>query len=207
MLQCHPYPNEYVDHSRQWSHCAFFMGLQRKQGVKIQEGQQFDIRGTVDEFRHEVNMYMFWKPRMEIYVSHVRRKQLPSYVFPVGHNRPRPSRPIGQHLIDKTSGEDSGDECRGGPSVLPLKRRMNADYLDDRPNKLEKQASINASWEKYPKSDQHNHVDVDENWSKRKKDEPHEVVFKQVSYGSVCLSWQLQAFASNIDSISGMFFQ
>ncbi|THU47379.1 hypothetical protein C4D60_Mb09t14870 [Musa balbisiana] len=202
MLQCHPYPNEYVDHSRQWSHCAFFMGLQRKQGVKIQEGQQFDIRGTVDEFRHEVNMYMFWKPRMEIYVSHVRRKQLPSYVFPVGHNRPRPSRPIGQHLIDKTSGEDSGDECRGGPSVLPLKRRMNADYLDDRPNKLEKQASINASWEKYPKSDQHNHVDVDENWSKRKKDEPHEVVFKQVSYGSVCLSWQLQAFASNIDSIS-----
>nr|XP_018673661.1 PREDICTED: nuclear poly(A) polymerase 4-like isoform X1 [Musa acuminata subsp. malaccensis]XP_018673662.1 PREDICTED: nuclear poly(A) polymerase 4-like isoform X1 [Musa acuminata subsp. malaccensis] len=202
MLQCHPYPNEYVDHSRQWSHCAFFMGLQRKQGVKIQEGQQFDIRGTVDEFRHEVNMYMFWKPRMEIYVSHVRRKQLPSYVFPVGHKRPRPSRPIGQQLIDKTSGEDSCDECQGGPSVLPRKRRMNADYLDDRANKHEKQASINSSWEKFPNSDQHNHVDVDENWSKRKKDEPHEVVFKQVSYGSVCLSWQLQAFASNIDNIS-----
>lgn len=58
------------------------MGLQRKQGVSIQEGQQFDIRGTVDEFRHSVNMYMFWKPGMEIYVSHVRRKQIPSYVFP-----------------------------------------------------------------------------------------------------------------------------
>ncbi|KAL6334901.1 hypothetical protein AAG906_023706 [Vitis piasezkii] len=61
-LQCHPYPHEYVDTSKQCSHCAFFMGLQRKEGEIIQEGQQFDIRGTVDEFRHSINMYMFWKP-------------------------------------------------------------------------------------------------------------------------------------------------
>ncbi|XP_078439695.1 nuclear poly(A) polymerase 4-like [Wolffia australiana] len=81
MLQCHPYPNEYVDASKQCSHTAFFMGLQRKQGVKSQEAQQFDIRGTVEEFRHEVNLFMFWKPGMEIYVSHVRRKQIPSFVF------------------------------------------------------------------------------------------------------------------------------
>jgi len=77
MLQCHPYPNEYVDTSKPCPHCAFFMGLQRKQGVKVQEGQQFDIRGTVDEFKQEINMYMFWKPGMDIYVSHVRRKQIP----------------------------------------------------------------------------------------------------------------------------------
>uniref|UniRef100_A0A166EM45 polynucleotide adenylyltransferase n=1 Tax=Daucus carota subsp. sativus TaxID=79200 RepID=A0A166EM45_DAUCS len=31
-LQCHPYPHEYVDSSRQCSHSAFFMGLQRKEG-------------------------------------------------------------------------------------------------------------------------------------------------------------------------------
>ncbi|PWA67895.1 nuclear poly(a) polymerase [Artemisia annua] len=31
-LQCHPYPHEYVDPSKQCSHNAFFMGLQRKQG-------------------------------------------------------------------------------------------------------------------------------------------------------------------------------
>ncbi|XP_034210391.1 nuclear poly(A) polymerase 4-like isoform X2 [Prunus dulcis] len=87
MLQCHTYPCEYVDTNKQCAHSAFFMGLQKKQGEKIQ-GQQFDIRGTVDEFRHSVNMYMFWKPGMEIYVSHVRRRLLPPYVFPDGC-RPR----------------------------------------------------------------------------------------------------------------------
>ncbi|KAJ0603475.1 putative polynucleotide adenylyltransferase [Helianthus annuus] len=88
-LQCHPYPHDYIDPSKQCSHNAFFMGLQRKQGELVQENQQFDIRGTVDEFRHSVNMYMFWKPGMEIYVSHVRRKQIPLYVFPDGYKRPR----------------------------------------------------------------------------------------------------------------------
>ncbi|KAK7255476.1 hypothetical protein RIF29_28886 [Crotalaria pallida] len=92
-LQCHPYPHEYVDTSRQCAHCAFFMGLQRKQGEIVEEGQQFDIRGTVEEFRHSVNMYVFWRPGMVIYVSHVRRKQIPSYVFPDGYKRFRPSRP------------------------------------------------------------------------------------------------------------------
>ncbi|KAM0032044.1 putative polynucleotide adenylyltransferase [Helianthus debilis subsp. tardiflorus] len=86
-LQCHPYPHEYSDPSKQCSHSAFFMGLQRKQGEVIQEGQQFDIRGTVDEFRHSVSMYAFWVPGMEIYVSHVRRRQIPSYVFPNGDRR------------------------------------------------------------------------------------------------------------------------
>ncbi|XP_028778938.1 nuclear poly(A) polymerase 4-like isoform X2 [Neltuma alba] len=96
-LQCHPYPHEYVDASKQCAHCAFFMGLQRKQGEIVQEGQQFDIRETVDEFRHSVNMYMFWKPGMKIHVSHVRRRQIPSYVLPNGYNkRSRPSKPTAQ---------------------------------------------------------------------------------------------------------------
>ncbi|KAI7989737.1 Serine/threonine-protein kinase TOR [Camellia lanceoleosa] len=40
MLQCIPYPNEYVDTFKPCPHCAFFMGLQRKQGVKVEEGQK-----------------------------------------------------------------------------------------------------------------------------------------------------------------------
>ncbi|KAL5728985.1 polynucleotide adenylyltransferase [Ranunculus cassubicifolius] len=123
MLQCHPYPIEYVDSTKQTSHCAFFMGLQRKEGVSVQEGQQFDIRGTVDEFRLSVNMYMFWKPGMEIFVSHVRRKQLPSFVFPDGYKRPRPSRVVNQQhdsgvksadrrLKRKNNGEEGSPDSR-----------------------------------------------------------------------------------------------
>ncbi|KAL7152432.1 hypothetical protein ABFS83_04G096800 [Erythranthe nasuta] len=104
-LQCHPCPHDYVDSSNQCSHCAFFMGLQRKQGEVIQEGQQFDIRQTVDEFRHQINSYMYWKPGMDIYVSHVRRKQIPSYVFPEGYRRTRHARPASQ--VDKASCEGS----------------------------------------------------------------------------------------------------
>ena len=52
------------------------MGLQRKQRVPIQEGQQFDICGTMDEFRQLVGMYMFWKPLMDVYVSHVSQTKL-----------------------------------------------------------------------------------------------------------------------------------
>jgi poly(A) polymerase len=90
-LQCCPYPEDYIDGSRQCFHSAYFMGLERKVGERVGEREQFDIRGTVDEFRQSVHMYMFWKPGMEIYVSHVRRKQLPSYVFPDGRKRSRTS--------------------------------------------------------------------------------------------------------------------
>lgn len=128
-LQCHPYPHEYVDTSKQCSHCAFFMGLQRKQGEIIQEGQQFDIRGTVDEFRHSINMYMYWKPGMEIYVSHVRRKQIPSYVFPEGYKRPRTSRPMGQHQPQKS------------PQEGRLKRKIDSEQVDQSRDKLEKRQS------------------------------------------------------------------
>ncbi|XP_041015498.1 nuclear poly(A) polymerase 4-like isoform X2 [Juglans microcarpa x Juglans regia] len=125
-LQCHPYPHEYVDTSKQCAHCAFFMGLQRKQGEMIQEGQQFDIRGTVDEFRQSVNMYMFWKPGMEIYVSHVRRRQIPSYVFPDGYKRSRPSRPTAQQQANKPSHE-YGEVGRTGSGERCLKRKNDTD--------------------------------------------------------------------------------
>ncbi|GFZ08583.1 nuclear poly(a) polymerase [Actinidia rufa] len=50
MLQCHPCPNEFVDTSKPCPFCAFFMGLQRKQGG------------------------------LDICVSHVLRKQVPACV-------------------------------------------------------------------------------------------------------------------------------
>ncbi|WCJ40881.1 nuclear poly(a) polymerase [Euphorbia peplus] len=127
-LQCHPYPHEYSDSSKPFSHCAFFMGLQRKQGEIIQEGQQFDIRGTVDEFRHSINMYMFWKPGMEIYVSHVRRKQIPAYVFPDGYRRPRHPR-ITQQVSDDPCGDNDG-ACKNGSGERGLKRKKDNDEVD-----------------------------------------------------------------------------
>ncbi|GJR55391.1 nuclear poly(A) polymerase 4-like protein isoform X1 [Tanacetum coccineum] len=46
-LQCHLYPNQFSDPSKHCSHNAYFMGLQRKQGEVMQQGQQFDIRGMI----------------------------------------------------------------------------------------------------------------------------------------------------------------
>lgn len=156
MLQCHPYPTEYVDNSKQCPHCAFFMGLQRKQGVPIQEGQQFDIRGTVDEFRQSVGMYMFWKPGMDIYVSHVRRKQIPSYVFPEGVRRMRSGRATNQ--IGKTSpprgresspksyngnfGDDIVEECNANSAEKANKRKN--DMTTDM-GKAEKRAAVSPN--------------------------------------------------------------
>ncbi|KAH6782318.1 nuclear polymerase [Perilla frutescens var. hirtella] len=125
-LQCHPYPHDYVDSSKQCAHCVFFMGLQRKQGEVIQEGQQFDIRLTVDEFRHQINSYSYWKPGMEIYVSHVRRKQIPSYVFPEGYKRSRHTRSMSQQQVDKISSEGS-EGCRSGSAERTLKRKKGCD--------------------------------------------------------------------------------
>ncbi|XP_062164558.1 nuclear poly(A) polymerase 4-like isoform X2 [Alnus glutinosa] len=139
MLQCHPYPNEYVDASKPCPHCAFFMGLQRKEGVRGQEGQQFDIRGTVDEFRQDINMYMFWKPGMDIFVSHVRRKQLPAFVFPDGYKRSRLSR-HGSQQAEKTCEDDVG--CWSGSAERRLKRKNDPETVDVKPEKPEKRVSI-----------------------------------------------------------------
>ncbi|XWS26365.1 hypothetical protein CRYUN_Cryun26dG0026200 [Craigia yunnanensis] len=139
MLQCHPYPNEYLDTSKQFPHCAFFMGLQRKEGVSGQEGQQFDIRGTVDKFRREISMYMYWKPGMDIYVSHVRRRQLPAFVLPDGYRRPRSSRHPSQH-----SGKTCEDITRSqsGSAERQIKRKHYDETVDEKLDQPEKRASI-----------------------------------------------------------------
>lgn len=121
-LQCHPYPHDYVDVTKQCAHCAFFMGLQRKPGEVIQEGRQFDIRGTVEEFRHQISTYSYWKPGMEIYVSHVRRKQIPSYVFPEGYKRSRPPRQTNPKSVDR-SPQENGEIFRSGSTEQRQKRK------------------------------------------------------------------------------------
>ncbi|KAF8052582.1 hypothetical protein N665_1540s0006 [Sinapis alba] len=83
MLQCHPHTHDYQDASRPL-HCSYFMGLQRKQGVPAAEGEQFDMRRTVEEFKHTVNGYMLWIPGMEISVGHIKRRSIPGFVFPGG---------------------------------------------------------------------------------------------------------------------------
>ncbi|XP_054780692.1 nuclear poly(A) polymerase 2-like isoform X2 [Prosopis cineraria] len=130
-LQCHPYPHEYVDASKQCAHCAFFMGLQRKQGEIVQEGQQFDIRETVDEFRHSVNMYMFWKPGMKIHISHVLRRQIPSYVLPNGFSkRSRPSRPTAQ--VEEPAKSFHVDEVYGTEHVEGNRKRKNGGRVGEK---------------------------------------------------------------------------
>eukprot|EP00270_Netrium_digitus_P006685 TRINITY_DN1930_c0_g1_i3.p1 TRINITY_DN1930_c0_g1~~TRINITY_DN1930_c0_g1_i3.p1 ORF type:complete len:653 (+),score=92.47 TRINITY_DN1930_c0_g1_i3:46-2004(+) len=120
LLQCHPYPMDFTvsEPGQTVLHVAFFMGLQRKKDVPQQENVQFDISQTVEEFKLNVNNYALWKPGMEILVSHVKRKQLPSYVFP-GGVRPRPKPGGRQSAAQKVagatmgSGSDDGGEDSG----------------------------------------------------------------------------------------------
>ncbi|XP_069148800.1 nuclear poly(A) polymerase 4 isoform X3 [Solanum lycopersicum] len=135
-LQCHPYPNEFADMSKPCPHCVFFMGLQRQKGVKVQEGQRFDIRGTVDEFKQEVNMYSYWRPGMDIYISHVPRREIPAYVFPDGYKRPRQSRNTTQHTPEKDAKGCMSSEGRRS------KRKQETHTVDVESDKLPKRASI-----------------------------------------------------------------
>ena len=62
----------------------------------MNEGEQFDIRMTVDEFKYSVSMYTLWKPGMEIHVTHVRRRSIPNFVFPGGVRPSRPTKVTGE---------------------------------------------------------------------------------------------------------------
>ncbi|KAI7989740.1 Nuclear poly(A) polymerase 4 [Camellia lanceoleosa] len=126
--------------------------VERKQGVKVEEGQQFDIHGTVDKFKQDVNMYMFWKPGMDIYVSHVRRKQIPSYVFPDGYKRSQLLRHANQQS-ERTSEEDA-EGCRFHSAKKQLKRKKDSETVNSKTDKPEKRASISPlrPWSVPPES-------------------------------------------------------
>jgi poly(A) polymerase len=87
-ILAHPYPRDFLDKSRPL-HCFYFIGLWRKQTAQAQEAEQFDIRGIVNEFKSNIYAYQHWKEGMDIEVSHVKRREIPLFVFPGGVRPPR----------------------------------------------------------------------------------------------------------------------
>ncbi|KAF6158385.1 hypothetical protein GIB67_022465 [Kingdonia uniflora] len=114
-LQCHPHPGDFSDRSRPF-HCSFFMGLLRNQEYPVHEGEQFDIRAAVDEFKQSVGMYSLLKPGMVIGVSHVQRKNIPLFVFPGSVRPPRP--PKSAFPKPKVSKPVQGDKPRENGSEV-----------------------------------------------------------------------------------------
>ncbi|XP_074348458.1 nuclear poly(A) polymerase 1-like isoform X2 [Apium graveolens] len=104
VLQCHPHPGEFTDKRR--FHFCYFMGLRRNTEADNQEGELFDMRRTVEDFKGAVWKYNYRKPTMLIHVCHAKRKNLPHFVFPDGVRPP--------HLVKLSGG-----------SQLPTKRRKN----------------------------------------------------------------------------------
>ncbi|PKU80032.1 poly(A) polymerase [Dendrobium catenatum] len=121
MLQCHPNPTEYIDSSKQRPHRFFFLGLRRKEGFKVEEEQQFDLQETIEEFKDRVNVFRSWRPGMDFFISHVLRKQLPSFVFPEGYRKPQPSQQTTPQIFEKGF---NGKKCSGGSLERKLKIKM-----------------------------------------------------------------------------------
>lgn len=96
------------------------MGLQRKQGVQANE--QIDIRRTVEQFKQAVNMYTLWKPGMVIHVLHVKRRNIPNFVFPGGVRPTRPSKVSWQSR--------PGSELKGSSPAQPDKLWESKTVLD-----------------------------------------------------------------------------
>lgn len=142
MLQCHPYPGEFSDKSRTFHQC-YFMGLQRKQGVPVNEGEQFDIRLTVEEFKHSVNAYTLWKPGMDIHVSHVKRRNIPNFIFPGGVRPLLPSKATGenrQSSKSRVSGHSQAEKSQGGKAATneARKRKRSEENVENNNSKISK---------------------------------------------------------------------
>ncbi|KAJ4901352.1 Nuclear poly(A) polymerase 1 [Raphanus sativus] len=124
MLQCHPHPHGFQDDSRPL-HCSLFMGLQRKQGVPAAGGGgPFDIRRTIEEFEHTVYCYMMWVPGMEISVSHVMRRSIPSFVFPGGVRPTRDSKDSKRSSEQRVSSTGSSSTITSSESKAGKKRKL-----------------------------------------------------------------------------------
>ncbi|KAE9600246.1 putative polynucleotide adenylyltransferase [Lupinus albus] len=141
-LLCHPHPGEFSDKSRPLHHC-YFMGLQRNQGVPVNEGEQFDIRRTVEEFKYYVNTYNVLKPGMDICVTHVKRRNVPGFVFPGGVRPSRQSKVTwgskrSSGLRGSASDHDQAEKSQVGEAVVfgadsGRKRKQPEDSMDNNP--------------------------------------------------------------------------
>lgn len=81
-VQCRPHPGPFSEKSKPFQH-SYFMGLRRSK-ASSQESNTFDMNMTIEEFKHELYMYSLWKPTMWIQVCHVKRQDIPTFVFPGG---------------------------------------------------------------------------------------------------------------------------
>ncbi|XP_076913302.1 nuclear poly(A) polymerase 1-like [Bidens hawaiensis] len=109
LLLCHPHPGDFPDKLNP-CHCSYFLGLQRKEGVPVNEAKKFDIRATVEEFKGNVGSYISWKPGMGISVTHIKRRDIPAFVFPGGVRPARPARPsVEERQAPDTSAASSVD--------------------------------------------------------------------------------------------------
>jgi poly(A) polymerase len=91
------------------------MGLWRKQTAQPQEAEQFDIRGIVNEFKISVLAYVHRREGMDIEVSHVKRKDIPLFVFPGGVRPPRSSRTAGRNSRAVARNDVTPDRHVGNP--------------------------------------------------------------------------------------------
>jgi poly(A) polymerase len=91
------------------------MGLWRRQIAQPQEAEQFDIRGIVHEFKISVLAYVHWREGMDIEVSHVKRKDIPKFVFPGGVRPPRSSRTAGRNSCAVSRNDVTADGQVGNP--------------------------------------------------------------------------------------------
>ncbi|CAL5350246.1 unnamed protein product [Camellia sinensis] len=128
MLQCHPHPGEFSDKSRPFHYC-YFMGLRRKAGTNAQEGEQFDIRLTVKEFKDSVFRYHSWSAGTLIDVCHVRRKNIPLFVFPGGIRPPQPTKVAGETLSTAKRKRSSGS-----PDAAMNGKKIKLDEVDSGTN-------------------------------------------------------------------------
>ncbi|VAH94555.1 unnamed protein product [Triticum turgidum subsp. durum] len=115
MLLAHPHPRDFSDGSRPL-HSFYFMGLWRKQTAQPQEAEQFDIRGIVNEFKSAVLAYAHRREGMDIEVSHVKRKDIPLFVFPGGVRPPRSSRTVARSSRTVSRNAVTADGQVGNPS-------------------------------------------------------------------------------------------
>jgi poly(A) polymerase len=122
------------------------MGLQRKQGVPVNEGEQFDIRLTVDDFKNSVNAYTSWKPGMEIHVSHVKRRNIPNFIFPGGIRPSYLSKSTGenkQSSKSRVSGQSQAEKSQGGKAaVLGADESRKRKRLEDNNNSRISKSSL-----------------------------------------------------------------
>ncbi|KAJ1392043.1 polymerase, nucleotidyl transferase domain, partial [Sesbania bispinosa] len=113
--------------------------LKRKQGVPVNEGEHFDIRLTVEEFKISVNSYSLRKPGMDIHVSHVKRRSIPNYIFPGGVRPSFPSKATCENKQGsklRISGHGQAEKAQGGKAVEfgaddVKKRKRSEDNMDN----------------------------------------------------------------------------